>query len=387
LPYCDVKNIDKYIESLIKCNDLKNNFYICDIGQVKRFYDSWCKEMPRVIPFYAVKCLLNSAVVANLANLGSGFDCASAYEIEQIVDLGVSPDRIIYANPCKQLVDLDFASKTKIQVSTFDSVSELDKIMDNYPSLRLLIRLRVDDPDARCNLGGKFGSEPILWEGLMNAARDRKTDVIGVSFHIGSSYSSAEAFNRAIACARIVFNIGTSRGFNMHLIDIGGGFTASFYKSGNMNFTKTANAISRALNQFFPKSGLYNIIAEPGRYMVEKTCILLTQIFGQRIKSYPDGQKEIQYWITDGLYGSMNCLIYDHATLKPYLLRGVEKDEKIFQSTLFGPTCDGLDTVVRNMMLPNISNGNWIGFRDMGAYTIVGATDFNGIKVSSTMFC
>merc|ERR1719265_1762266 len=94
----------------------------------------------------------------------------------------------------------------------------------------------------------------------------------------------------------------------------------------------------------------------------------------------------MHYWITDGLYGSMNCVIYDHAFLKPFPLKGVQEGEETYSSTIFGPTCDGLDTVVRDTMLPELSNGDWIGFRDMGAYSIAGATDFNGIKVSSVKF-
>lgn len=386
LPCCSVRNIDKYIESIIEYYKLNNNFYICDIGLVKHFYDLWRRKMPRIIPFYAVKCHLNTAMVLTLASLGSGFDCASACEIEQIVDLGISPDRVIYANPCKRISDLRFASKMKIQVSTFDSFSELNKIAQTYSELRLVIRIRVDDPDARCHLGSKFGSEPSMWQSLISDAKNKKIDVIGVSFHVGSSYNSTEAFNRAIASARIVFNIGKSRGFNFHLLDIGGGFTALNNKKGIIDFSRTTDTVSKALLQFFPESGKYNIIAEPGRYMVEKTCIMMTHIFGQRFVIYPDGQKEMQYWITDGLYGSMNCIIYDHAILKPYLLGRIKKNEKIYLTTLFGPTCDGLDTVVRDIMLPELYIGDWIGFRCMGAYTIAGATDFNGIEVSSTKF-
>jgi ornithine decarboxylase len=45
--------------------------------QVARLYDAWVATMPRVMPFYAVKCNPEPSMVALLAALGAGFDCAS----------------------------------------------------------------------------------------------------------------------------------------------------------------------------------------------------------------------------------------------------------------------------------------------------------------------
>merc|ERR1712113_231640 len=95
------------------------------------------------------------------------------------------------------------------------------------------------------------------------------------------------------------------------------------------------------------------------------------------------GKKYKEYWVTDGLYGSMNCMLYDHATLSPEPVIMNNKNGKSmsphFTSTLFGPTCDGLDMIVDKMSLPPLENGDWIKFPRMGAYTIAGASNFNGI--------
>lgn len=53
-------------------------------------------------PFLAVKCNYDPVLLQTLAALGAGFDCASKQEIVTILNLGVDPSRIIYANPCKQ---------------------------------------------------------------------------------------------------------------------------------------------------------------------------------------------------------------------------------------------------------------------------------------------
>lgn len=386
LRYVGQATIDCFIRKLISKHDLEDNFYVCDLGQVARCYSAWRRALPRVNAFFAVKCHPNPAILSILAAMGSGFDCASAGEIEMVLGHGVSPNRIIYANPCKKASDLRYARKVGVRIATFDTVSELDKVAINNPRMLMVLRIRADDPSARCQLGNKFGAEPETWKKLLNAAKQKGITVIGVSFHVGSGASSTNAFNQAIASVRSVFDIGISLGFAMNLVDIGGGFTASLNENRHATLNRTANAINRALEHFFPVTAGYTIIAEPGRYMVENACTMVSQIFGRRLRYRSNGQKDIHYWITDGLYGSMNCVIYDHASLKPYPLKYNQDSEETYTTTLFGPTCDGLDTVARDIMLPEMKNGDWIGFHDMGAYTIAGAADFNSIKVSSVKF-
>ena len=46
--------------------------------------------------------------------------------------------------------------------------------------------------------------------------------------------------------------------------------------------------------------------------------------------------------------------------------------------TVFGPTCDGADKVLEEVVLPAMQPGDWLLFPNMGAYTIAGACNFNG---------
>lgn len=73
-------------------------------------------------------------VLETLATLDTGFDCASMGEISKILSLGVSPDRIIFANPTKFISHIKYASKVRVTKMTFDSEDELYKISDVFPS-------------------------------------------------------------------------------------------------------------------------------------------------------------------------------------------------------------------------------------------------------------
>ena len=54
-----------------------------------------------------------------------------------ILDLGVSPDRIIYANPIKQISHLKYAAKKGVTLMTFDNSLELHKVKEHFPTARL----------------------------------------------------------------------------------------------------------------------------------------------------------------------------------------------------------------------------------------------------------
>lgn len=63
---------------------LQDNFFVVDLGALQRLYRAWGEAMPRVHPFYAVKCNPDVGVLATLAALGAGFDCASEAEIRVV---------------------------------------------------------------------------------------------------------------------------------------------------------------------------------------------------------------------------------------------------------------------------------------------------------------
>jgi ornithine decarboxylase len=104
---------------------MEDAFYVLDLGLLVRLFQGWVQSMPRVRPFYAVKCSPDRALLTTLAALGAGFDCASKAEISQVLDLGVATDRIVFANPCKMQSHVAYAASVGVNLTTFDSESEV----------------------------------------------------------------------------------------------------------------------------------------------------------------------------------------------------------------------------------------------------------------------
>ena len=97
-----LSEISDYVKAKITTEHLEEAFYVVDLGPVFRRWGTWMRLMPRVKPHYAVKCNPSPVILALLAALGTGFDCASSRELDLVASLGVDVSkRVIFANPCK----------------------------------------------------------------------------------------------------------------------------------------------------------------------------------------------------------------------------------------------------------------------------------------------
>ncbi|CAK1543499.1 unnamed protein product [Leptosia nina] len=351
-------------------------FYVMDLGEVVERYQNWKDLMPRVEPFYAVKCNDDKLLVRTLASLGAGFDCASKAEIQLVMDMGIKPERIIFANPAKMASHIRYATARGVTTMTFDSETELHKIKQCSPDAQLVIRIRCDAADAQCPLGIKFGCEPLTEAPrLLKLAAVLKLNVVGVSFHVGSGAGESLVYARGIKMARVLFDLGETLGLkDMRLLDIGGGFAGN----SNSDLREVSQVINAAIETNFGGRDV-RVIAEPGRYFAAAAYTLAAMIHASRELSTGTDEGHTMYFINDGVYGSFNCVLYDHQTVAAEPLE--PSSTRPTTCSIWGPSCDGLDCVIGSCQLPPQHTGSWLVFRDMGAYTLPVASPFNGFPV------
>lgn len=355
-------------QTLIERRGLFETFYVTDLRRLKTLYDQWRDALPRVYPYYAVKCNPDRAILRTLSALGCNFDCASPAEIETILSLGVSPGRILFANPAKRPGDIRYAANAGVATTTFDSVCELEKLAEFYPKGEAYLRFCVDNPHARCPLGKKYGATEDEVPELLDAARRLNVPVTGVAFHIGSGTDPGALgplMDVAFSIAKRIMVKAKEAGFDMRVVDIGGG-----YHPCNLG------VVREALDRHFD-SDAPTFIAEPGRYFAESVVSIYAPVYHKRVR---DGHPEL--WITEGVYGAFNCIDRDHQrpTYLPFRTSGDPFSAPV-ATRLWGPTCDSYDLIDGNAQLPgNMRVGDWLVFPNAGAYTLAGACDFNGIK-------
>jgi ornithine decarboxylase len=368
--------INNYLED----NQSENAFYIVDLGELTNSFSTWMHLLPRVHPYYAVKCNPNPVILESLASLGVSFDCASETEMKTIIEITKDPTRIIFANPCKMTSQIRYARANDVDVMTFDCEEELYKIKLYHPYAKLILRLAVDDSKSVCKFNKKFGCTLLQVNELLTIAKTLKLDVIGFSFHVGSGCSSSDNFYNAIGDCRKATDIAKELGIKISVIDIGGGFPGV---NRNVRFEDIAQRVNDGIDIFFSdeiENKTINFIAEPGRYFAEKTHTLVMNVIGKKIITDDKGEKMIVYYLNDGVYGSFNCIYFDHHT--PNVLPFNERDGKLFKSRLFGPTCDSIDLIADEIMLPELAISEIVYVENFGSYTIAASSNFNGFKTT-----
>ncbi|PHH61785.1 hypothetical protein CDD81_7949 [Ophiocordyceps australis] len=367
----------------------EDTFFVADLGEVYRQQLRWKKNLPRIKPFYAVKCNPDPQVLRLLAALGNGFDCASKGEIEQVLAMGVSPERIIYAQPCKTSSYLRYVKAAGVKQMTFDNADELCKIAKHFPDAELFLRITTDDTSSMCRLSMKFGAALDTTPALLAVAKKLDLNVVGVSFHVGSGASDAGAYLKAVRDAHAVFTTARDLGFSMRTLDVGGGFCGD-------SFEKMAGTLRDACDDYFPAGCGVDIIAEPGRYFVSSAFTIACNIIARRTIEDPAlGDQGYMVYVNDGVYGNFSSIMFDHQHPMARILCSRGKTlyktkaslpcgpDEGAEYSIWGPTCDGIDRITASTHFTTILDvGDWLYFENMGAYTKCSATQFNGFSNS-----
>jgi ornithine decarboxylase len=378
-PFDKDDNIYDIIEYFLENNTSQQAFYIVDLTEIQKKYQYWCECLPNVQAYYAVKSNPDAVLISVLAKMGCGFDCASKEEIALALS-DVSPNKIIYANPCKKTDSLQYARAVDVDLMTFDSHCELDKINMYHPDAKCLLRIAVDDTGSVCRFNCKFGC-PIsnVPELLAHAQQLEEIDIVGISWHVGSNCKVIGQFDKAFNDARSVYDMVTSMGYKLSIIDIGGGFPG--VDTDEISFRNIAEEITSAISKYFGDIEGLTFIGEPGRFMCTSSHTLVNTIIGIKSSSTDSDSKSYQYTIDDTIYGSYNCIVYDYAL--PHIQAFNERTSQTYKSTIFGQSCDSMDKELNGpdyMDLPKLAIGDRIFVTNFGAYTCASTSTFNGFS-------
>ena len=308
-----------------------------------------------------------------LSSYGAGFDCASGKELEEVAALGYTPSdfqqKVVYANPCKPNRDLKTASIFGSPSTVVDSFEEVEKLKTYGYTGRTLIRILVEDKSSLMPFSRKFGISPYKVKDLATFAKAKGIEVDGISFHVGSGCYDKEQYRSAIDTAHSCITQIREVGFGPSLVDIGGGFT----KSQGYLFQDTAAVIRASL----VKDGSLRYIAEPGRFFSESAFDLFVQVIGKKPAANENGWR---YTIDESLYGQFSCIPFDQK-IPTWVRIANDKNDRPRKPTngiLFGRTCDSLDMIAKSPSMEELMIGDWLWFPNMGAYTSVTASEFNG---------
>lgn len=357
--------------------------FIVDHEVLRENYANFRKHLPRVQVYFAVKANNDPAIVKTFYDIGASFDVASIAEFLMVYDLikklpakerqDFIWDKIIYANPIKAIETLKQLDQYRPLV-TYDNHEEVLKIARHAPRSGLCLRLRVPNTGSMVELSSKFGALPGEAVDLISFAHNNRLVVEGLSFHVGSQCTNPENYVQALNLAASIFAEARSRGFDLKLLDIGGGFPAQ-YDDTVPAFKTLARKINAELDRLFPAP--IEILAEPGRFLVASAATAVAQIVGKAVRA-----GKLCYYIDDGVYHTYSGVIFDHCV---YHLKSFKKGPTQICS-VFGPTCDALDTISLAEQLPDLDLGEYLYSENIGAYSAASSTHFNGFPPAKVVY-
>ncbi|MDX2028222.1 MAG: type III PLP-dependent enzyme [Alphaproteobacteria bacterium] len=322
--------------------------------------------------FYAVKVNPDPYILQHLYAAGvRSFDVASLAEIDTVRNLFPTA-RMAFMHPVKSREAIRAAYfEYGIRDFAVDTFEELHKILEETKTavdLRIHVRLGLPKGSALHELSAKFGATPEAAASLLQNAY-KVTKKVGLCFHVGSQTMSPQSYVDAITLAGEVIR---KAGVKLEVLDVGGGFPASYPGMEHPPLTEFFDAIRQTIATLkLPKN--CQIWGEPGRAIVAAAGTVVVRV---------EMRKGDALYINDGSYGSLFDArwmkwVYPVQLVRPS--RRTRKEKSLQAFSFYGPTCDSVDAMPGPFMLPDdICEGDWIAISQHGAYGASIQTRFNG---------
>ena len=363
--------------------DLETPFLVVNLSHIKKKYEELIANFPYAKIHYAVKANPAIEVLSLLRDLGSNFDVASVYELRKLLSIGVTGDRISYGNTIKKATDIREHYEAGVRLYVTDSEPDLRNIAKAAPGSKVLVRILVEGLEtADWPLSRKFGCQTDMAGDLIILAQKLGLHPCGISFHVGSQQRDIATWDAAISKVSYVFNWLEEEGINLDMINMGGGFPASYVSRTN-DLKIYAEEITRYLVEDFGDN-LPDIILEPGRSLVADAGVLVSEVVLISRKS----RHALNRWVYTDV-GKFSGLIetLDEAIKFPIFS---ERKSETEECVLAGPTCDSQDIMYENHKydLPlTLTIGDRLYWLSTGAYTTsYSSIEFNGFPPLMTYF-
>lgn len=345
------------------------------IERYRELHDAFSRRWPKVRIAWSYKTNYLSGICKTFHGEGAWAEVVSPYEWEKAVHLGVSPDHIHWNGPFKPEDALEKAllGGTMVHIDHFDELASIERIAARRgirPKVAIRINLSTDTVQGWSRFGFNLESGQARDAALRIAAND-KMELVGLHCHLGTFIQDVEAYRQAAhKLAQFANELRAAHGTRIQFIDVGGGFAsqntlkAQYLPSEQATppFSRYAEAIVDGLSALdAPPSELPTLVLETGRALVDEAGYLVTSVIAN--KRLPDGRRGVV--VDAGVNVLFTAFWYRHDVVPTRELRGLPEP-----TVLFGPLCMNIDEVRETMQLPQLSVGDRLVLKNVGAYNV-----------------
>jgi diaminopimelate decarboxylase len=330
--------------------------------------------------YYSIKANPNPHIARIFVAAGAGLEIASGAEFQTARAAGCAPDRIVFAGPGKSPAELALTIEGgvgEIHLESFEEIEHVARIAVRL-GREVRVALRVN-PTASARggamqMGGRpapFGfDEEILDEVLAAVDRHPKLRLGGIHVFSGTQILDHEIlaaqWEHAITLAgRVAAKLSRP----IETIDLGGGLGIPYYAGDRaLDLARVAEIVPplRARLDTDPLLRSAHVILEPGRFLTGPAGVYLMAV--RCVKT----SRAMRFAVCDGG-------MHHHLAASGNLGQVVKRDYPIVAANrmraeprgpccVVGPLCTPLDTLGRNVELPELKEGDLIAVLQSGAY-------------------
>jgi len=330
-------------------------------------------DMDHLICF-AVKSNPNIAILNLLAENGAGFDIVSGGELQRVIAAKGDPKKVVFSGVGKSKKDIELAIKHDILTFNVESEAELFRIQTIAKKLSKVasISIRVN-PDVNPKThpyistglkDNKFGVDEQNAISMYKIANELDSiEIKGIDCHIGSQITELQPFEDSINKLLVLIDHLKSIDISIEHIDIGGGIGIKYSDEVPPTFSDYASTVKNIL-----KDRDIKIIFEPGRALIGKAGILLTEV--EYIKhSLEKNFIIINAAMNDLMRPSLYGAFHEIINLSP-----TDSEKKNYD--IVGPVCETGDFLGKDRLL-SAEEGNILAVLDVGAYGMSMSSNYN----------
>lgn len=347
-------------------------YALLSVKDVEAQFRRLVEAMPGVSVYYALKANHHPSIVGALHRQGSGFEVASLGELEHLLNIGVAARDVVFSNPVKVPAHIRRSYELGVSRYAFDCATEVEKLAKNAPGSLVDLRLAVPDAGSTFPLSEKFGCSEDDALDLIQLATQKGLRLAGVAFHVGSQCTNAKSWAAAIEVVGRVLKAAAGLGFRAEHVNIGGGFPVA-YAEPVPSIEEIGDVVADSALRFLPYE--VSLLAEPGRFLAAPSLRIVTSVIGREVRG---GRNWI--FLDMGVFqGLLECLEYEDWNY-PMAVPG-RPEGALNHFVVTGPTCDALDTIARNALLPDETTvGDEVLIDLVGAYSLEYGSRFNGFQ-------
>jgi diaminopimelate decarboxylase len=322
--------------------------------------------------FYAAKALTNINILRYIKSIGCNVDCSSINEALLAVKAGFEPQNILYTSNNIAFSEIETAKQLGININ-IDSLSNLEKFGKKFGhSYPVGVRLRPNimaGGNLKISTGhesSKFGVPLEDVEKILKLVKETRLHIRGLHIHTGSEIKDVEVFAKGI---EVLFEVAQNFP-ELEIIDLGGGFKVPYIPGEEgTDIEKLGKKVAEEFAWYEKKyKRRLQVWFEPGKFLVSEAGYFIT-----RVNVLKDSNSIHFAGVDSGLNHFIRPMFYGAYHVIENISNPSGKKKKY---NVVGNICE-TDTFAEDRLLPAISEGDYLVFRNAGAYCFEMSSHYN----------